>query len=70
MKRGFTGMGLIEHEGEVIGIAFGSDACTEHECGIATIRTAFGMDDSLLGIERSRARTTPPRRLDVLGGWR
>jgi len=59
MERGTSGTDLIEHEGEVIGLAFGGDATTEHECGIRPIRAAFGMKDTYEGIERCRIRKVP-----------
>ena len=59
MEPGTMGMSLIEHEGDVIGLAFGADATTEHECGIGHIRYAFRMPDKAEGIERCRARKLP-----------
>ena len=59
MKFATFGTNLITHKGEVIGIALGADACAEHECGIHCIRAAFGMDDSLLGIEQGQAQKIP-----------
>ena len=42
MQTGTMGQNLISLNDEVIGIAFGSDATTEHEMGIQPIMMAFG----------------------------
>jgi len=50
--RATLGADFLEHEGVVIGVNLGADACSEHEWGIKETRRAFGMDDNAMGIAR------------------
>ena len=63
MRRG-SGADIVFYKiDEFIGVNLGSDACTEHECGIGDIRNSFGMDSTKQGIEKRTITTIPPESL-------
>ena len=80
MESTATGQALLTLDGEVVGIAFGSDATTEHECGIGPIMDAFDRrshksptikqklmrkpGDRIFGIEARRIHRCPELRFE------
>ena len=59
MRTCYFGKGVIQSEGEVIGLSLGADACSEHEWGIDALRTRLGMDRTKFGIEGTRVHLDP-----------
>lgn len=57
------GQHLLEVDGEVIGVSFGADATTEHECGIEPIMEAFGRRDRLPRTLMQRCKRKPGDRI-------
>lgn len=56
---------ILSPEKEFIGVRLGSDFCAEHEWGIETVKSSFGIlgkhdsDSPVFGIERRRVRRIP-----------
>lgn len=50
---------IIEHDGKFIGIDLGADYCSEHECGIAGIKSDFNLDSSKYGVDRRKINRLP-----------
>lgn len=62
MRRATTMRGkewIYAPNGDLAGIAMGSDFCSEHEWGVKSLRMKFGTDESLDGIERRIIREVP-----------
>lgn len=57
MRRGNDPDFICNKQDEFCGVFLSADYCAEHECGIQKIRSALGMKDDEVGIERRRVRT-------------
>jgi hypothetical protein len=69
MRRTLTGVRWLHSEtlvneksdaGELVGIALGSDFCSEHEWGIEHLKYRLGCDSGKIGIERRVISALPP----------
>lgn len=61
MRRSMMGNStwVFSEKKELMGIALGSDACSEHEWGVAPLRRGFRTNEELDGIERRKIRIVP-----------
>lgn len=67
MRRGNDPKWVYLPNGDLAGIAMGSDFCAEHEWGVKTMRYLMQCDDTKDGVER-RQMTTIPKDLQRLSG--
>lgn len=51
MRRAYNNKSILVENGEFYGVSLGYDYCAEHEWGIDGIRSKFGMDSKLMGVE-------------------
>lgn len=61
MRRGSNPAIIRDACGCLVGVSFGSDFCSEHECGIKSIQRSFGIktDISIYGLGRHRNTLVP-----------
>lgn len=59
MRRGCDPKWVYLPNGDLAGIAMGSDFCSEHEWGVDQLRRYFGCDASKDGVERRKATLIP-----------
>jgi hypothetical protein len=70
MKQGQQDVGFVHDEqGVLLAVSLGWQTAAEHETGIKSMRDAFGIDDSKLGVEK-RAITQLPREFAWFSGKR
>jgi hypothetical protein len=59
MRRGNDPKWIYLPNGDLAGLAMGSDFCAEHEWGVDGMRRLFGCDDSKDGVARRQINTIP-----------
>lgn len=60
MRTGYNASVLIQKKkNRVVGISLGADFCAEHEWGIKGIKQDFGIDDTLIGLDKRLIRSVP-----------
>lgn len=59
MRTSYGNKILLADDGGFLGVSLGADYCAEHEWGIEPMRSAFGIQTQLKGVEKRRVTTTP-----------
>lgn len=70
MRKSFNGEWLKNENGQFVGVNLGADYCSEHEQGIAELKSIFGIEDNdsnlVMGIERRKVLIFTAEDLNIL----